>query len=430
MANSAEYRSWTLNLRFRPAIAAMAVAIAFALIAVVPQAAHTQTFTVLHNFTGGLDGGGPYAGLIMDARGNLYGTAAEGAITSGHCYPQGCGSVFELKHSNSGWLFNPLYIFHGKADSGGSYASLTFGRDGTLYGTASGIGTGSCGTVFNLKPPPAACTSTLCFWTVKVIHSFQSPDGCTPFSPVIFDEAGNLYGTADDHPGVVYELTPSNGSWAETVLTTFDYGDGSFPGYGGLVFDKAGNLYGTTSGGGDNQCDPGYGCGVVYQLTPSGSGWTNNTLYEFHDGSDGGFPEGGVIVDGSGNLYGTSTEGGSGTAGTVFELSPYNGYWNFNLLASITGNPNVGGPWDSLVMDAAGNLYGTTASGGLYGTGAIFKLTPSNGGWTYTSLHDFVCSTDGCEPYDSVIFDPKGNIYGTASAGGTDNHGVVWEITP
>ena len=417
-----------VNLRQKTIVLISLTILALAF-AIVPTA-HAQTFTVLHNFTGGLDGGSPYAGLIMDARGNLYGTAAEGAIRDGHCYPQGCGSVFELKHTSSGWLFDPLYIFHGKADSGGPYASVTFGRDGTLYGTASGIGTGSCGTVFNLKPPPAACISTLCFWTVAVIHSFQSPNGCTPFSPVIFDQAGNLYGTADDHTGVVYELSPSNGSWAETVLTTFDYGDGSFPGYGGLVFDKAGNLYGTTSGGGDNQCEQGYGCGVVYQLTPSGSGWTNNTLYEFHDGSDGGFPEGGVILDASGDLYGTTTGGGSG-AGTVFELSPYNGYWNFNLLYSVTGgNQNVGGPWDSLVMDAAGSLYGTTASGGLYGNGAVFKLTPSNGGWTYTSLHDFYCSTDGCTPYGSVLLDANGNIYGTTAGGGAYYYGTVWEITP
>jgi len=427
MTGQEQDRSRTFGIDLWATIAAYALAL---LMIVLATQLHAQTFTVLHNFTDGLDGGSPYAGLVMDARGNLYGTAAEGAIKNGHCYPQGCGGVFELKHTKSGWLFNPLYIFQGKADSGGPYASLTFGRDGTLYSTASGAGTGACGTVFSLKPPPAACTSTLCFWTVTTIHSFQSPNGCTPYSPVIFNQAGNLYGTADDHTGVVYELSPSNGGWTETVLTTFDYGDGSFPGYGGLVFDKAGNLYGTTSGGGDNQCEQGYGCGVVYQLTPSGSGWTNNTLYEFHDGSDGGFPEGGVILDASGDLYGTTTGGGSG-AGTVFELSPYNGYWNFNLLYSVTGgNQNVGGPWDSLVMDAAGSLYGTTASGGLYGNGAVFKLTPSNGGWTYTSLHDFYCSTDGCTPYGSVLLDANGNIYGTTAGGGAYYYGTVWEITP
>jgi uncharacterized repeat protein (TIGR03803 family) len=137
-----------------------------------------------------------------------------------------------------------------------------------------------------------------------------------------------------------------------------------------------------------------------------------------------------VIGDASGNLYGTTTLGGSRVGGTVFELSPYNGYWNFNLLASLTGNLNVGGSWASLVMDAAGNLYGTTASGGVYGEGAVFKLSPSNGGWTYTSLHDFVCSTDGCGPHGSVLLDANGNIYGTTAGGGAYYHGTVWEITP
>jgi uncharacterized repeat protein (TIGR03803 family) len=390
---------------------------------------HAQTYTVLHNFTGGSDGGYPYAGLTLDAAGNLYGTTPEGAIQSGHCYPHGCGTVFKLKHTSSGWLFSPLYLFQGKDDSGSPYGGVTFGRDGTLYGTVSGEGTGSCGAAFNLKPPPAACTSALCSWSLTVIHSFSTHDGCDPFSSVIFDQAGNLYGTTG--ASAVYELSPSNGGWTETVLHSFSYGDGAFPGYGPLIFDKAGNLYGTTSAGGDMNCEPGLGCGVVYQLTTSGSGWTDTTLYKFQDGSDGAFPNGGVVLDASGNLYGTTTQGGSGYGGTVFELSPFNGYWNFNLLYSLTGgNQNVGGAWGTLVMDAAGNLYGTTANGGAYGEGAVFKLTPSSGGWAYTSLHDFVCSTDGCEPYDAVIFDAKGNMYGTASGGGANNHGVVWEITP
>ena len=247
-------------------------------------------------------------------------------------------------------------------------------------------------------------------------------------SSVIFDKDGNLYGTTG---GAMYELSPSNGGWTETSTFSFGFGNGQFPGYGPLVFDKAGNLYGTTAAGGDMNCEPGLGCGVVYRLTPSGSNWTNTTLYEFHDGSDGAFPNGGVVLDASGNVYGTTTQGGSGYGGTVFELSPFNGYWSFNLLYSLTGgNQNVGGAWGTLVMDATGNLYGTTANGGAHGEGAVFKLTPSNGGWTYTSLHDFVCSTDGCAPYDGVIFDAKGNIYGTASGGGANGHGVVWEITP
>ena len=427
MTGQKQDRTPTCGIDMWATIAAYALAL---LMIVLATQLHAQTFTVLHNFTDGLDGGSPHSGLTMDARGNLYGTASEGANTNGHCYPQGCGGVFELKHTGSSWIFDPLYIFQGKTDSGGPYAGLTFGRDGSLYGTASGTGTGACGTVFSLKPPPAACTSTLCFWNITVVYSFSGIDGCAPYSNVIFDQAGNLYGTTlNPGSGNVFELIPSNGSWTEYVVTAFEGVNGAYPG-SGVVFDSAGNLYGTTSGGGDKNCDQGYGCGVVYQLTPSASGWTNNTLYELQDGNDGGFPQAGVIVDGSGNLYGTTTEGGAG-AGTVFELSPYNGYWNFNLLYTVTGgNQNVGGPWDSLVMDGAGSLYGTTASGGLYGDGAVFKLTPSNGGWTYTSLHDFVCSTDGCTPYGSVLLDANGNIYGTAAGGGAYYYGTVWEIMP
>ncbi len=426
MEPSKQDRRWMPGIDLWMTLAAFLLAL---LMIVLATQVHAQTFTVLHNFAGGMDGGSPYAGLTLDAAGNLYGTTAEGAIQSGHCYPQGCGGVFKLKRTNSGWLFSPLYLFQGKADSGGPYAGLTFGRDGTLYGAASGEGTGSCGTAFNLKPPPAACTSALCYWSMTVIHSFSGADGCDPFSSVIFDQEGNLYGTTGR--GSVYELSPSNGGWSETLLHNFGYGDGAFPGYGPLIFDKAGNLYGTTSAGGDLNCEPGLGCGVVYQLTPSGAGWIDTTLYEFQDGSDGAFPNGGVVLDASGNLYGTTTQGGSGYGGTVFELSAFNGYWNFNLLYSLTGgNQNVGGAWGTLVMDAAGNLYGTTANGGIYGEGAVFKLTPSNGGWTYTSLHDFVYSTDGCTPYDSIIFDGSGNIYGTAAGGGAYDHGTVWEITP
>jgi uncharacterized repeat protein (TIGR03803 family) len=429
MTGQGKDRSQTFRIDLWVTIAAQALAL---LMIILATQLHAQTFTVLHNFTDGLDGGSPHGALTLDARGNLYGTTSIGAVKSGHCYPFGCGGVFELKHTKSGWLFNPLYIFEGKTDSGGPYASVTFGRDGTLYSTASGAGTGACGTVFNLKPPPAACTSTLCFWNITVIHSFEgSGGGCAPYSNVIFDEAGNLYGTSlNPGSGNVYELSPSNGTWSESVLTAFNHGDGAYPG-SGVVFDQAGNLYGTTSAGGDNNCLQGLGCGVVYQLTPSSSSWTNNTLYEFQGGSDGTTPEAGVVVDASGKVYGTTTGGGSGAGGTVFELSPFNGYWTFNLLYSLTGgNQNVGGAWGTLVMDSAGILYGTTANGGSYFEGAVFKLTPSNGGWTYTSLHDFVCSTDGCEPYDGVIFDANGNIYGTAGAGGAYDYGTVWEITP
>jgi len=396
-----------------------------------------QTFSVLHNFTGGADGRSPLVGLTIDAAGNLYGTASEGGYGRENvCYPVGCGTVFKLRHTNSGWLFTPIYHFQGHSDGAYPYGGVTISRDGSLYGTTDIGGTSLCGTVFNLKPPPAACTAALCQWTKTTIYSFQGDDGCDPSGPLTLDQAGNLYGTTLNENGKgygnVYELSPSYGGWTETVLHAFTLsnGDGIFPGYTGVIFDNAGNLYGMASGGGDLSCAPGYGCGVVFKLTPSGSGWTESGLYSFANGSDGAYPEGGVVFDASGSLYGATTSGGMGGGGTVFKLSSFNGYWNFTLLATLVSTQQSGGSWSSLVMDKAGNLYGTSRAGGLYDEGTVFKLTPSNGGWTFSIVHSFYCATDGCGPYGSVVFDADGNMYGTTGGGGPSYAGTVWEITP
>jgi uncharacterized repeat protein (TIGR03803 family) len=260
----------------------------------------------------------------------------------------------------------------------------------------------------------------------------------------VFDQAGNLYGTTSGGGGgncdsgygcgVVYELAASNGKWTEKVLYPFGGGaDGAAPNLAAVIFDKAGNLYGTTYLGGDLGACYGYGCGVVFQLTPSGSDWTEQVLYTFTGGNDGQKPVGGLIFDGSGNLYGSTSTSGTGDGGTVFELTPSNDNWVPSFLYSFQG----GGPYASLSMRAAGNLYGTDDGGGAYGDGSIFKLTPNaDGTWTYTSLHDFAGGSDGDGPISNVIFDAKGNLYGTAMSGG-DLHcgggfgcGVIWEITP
>ncbi|MGA2372798.1 MAG: choice-of-anchor tandem repeat GloVer-containing protein [Candidatus Korobacteraceae bacterium] len=217
-------------------------------------------------------------------------------------------------------------------------------------------------------------------------------------------------------------MTHSGGGWTETVLYSAQPGeDGNNP-LGGVVFDRSGNLYGVFWEGG--LCD----VGAVYQLSPLGSSWTEQTLYGFPcSGDDGLYPTGGLIIDQSGNLYGTTLESGSSGGGTVFELTPANGGWTFNTQYSFLGNV---GPEAKLIMDAAGNLYGTTYYDGAYGAGSVFKLTPSNGGWTYTSLHDFSAGSDGALPVSNVVFDANGDLYGTASYGGGYGHGVVWEITP
>ena len=311
---------------------------------------------------------------------------------------------------------------------------VVFGHDGTIYGTTEfggrncGVG---CGTVFHLRPPATICKSILCFWTETVLYQFSgSSDGANPgYGEITFDQAGNIYGTTFfggvNANGVVYELMPSGGGWTERVIHTFtgSPSDGNNP-YSRVVFDAAGNLYGTTYAGGA------HGYGTVFQLTPSGSGWTENILYAFQNLSDGGQPFGGVVFDSAGNLYAATSSGGSGNGGTVYQLMPSGGSWVFSLLYSFASGGYLPGSYDSLTMDAAGNLYGTTKQDGAHGAGSVFKLTPSGGGWTETDLYDFTGGSDGGVPYGSVLIDASGNLYGTASQGGTNGYGVIWEITP
>jgi uncharacterized repeat protein (TIGR03803 family) len=418
------------EINLQPSLAAPPAALALVLLLSVfatPTAqAQTQTFGVIHNFTAGLDGSSPYAGLTIDGAGNLYGTTFYGG--AGPCndgFGIGCGTVFQLTHGRLGWKFNPLYEFTGNNDGAYPAGRVIFGADGTLYGTTTG-GVGF-GTVFNLRPSGPPCTA-LCPWTEFVLYRFVGgADGAFPFfGDLVFDQAGNLYGTTieggSNGQGVVYELSPSAGGWTQTVLYNLNAGSGYFP-YGGVTFDKAGNLYGTASMGGA------YNYGTVYQLTPSGAEWIEHTVYSFQNNGDGSIPIGGLIADQSGNLYGTTA---AVPGATVFELTPSNGKWIFTVLYSFSSNPNQGpddGPNDGLLMDAAGNLYGTAYGEGAYSRGSVFKLTPSGGGWIFTDLHDF-SGGDGAYPIGGVVQDANGNLYGTASHGGADGLGVVWEITP
>jgi uncharacterized repeat protein (TIGR03803 family) len=423
--------------RLRSFVRATALSSAFMMVATASLLA--QTLTVLHNFTGAQDGGTPFAGLTIDTGGNLYGAAADGGFESCTSHQGfGCGTVFKLtKRSN--WAFRLLYRFQGDNDGAYPIGALTIGRDGSLYGTTAVGGGGSncqagvfdgCGTVYNLKPPARLCTNILCPWTETVLYRFPTAfAGWFPEDGVIFDAAGNIYGTTFQgstlFSGNVFELTPSGSGWTETVLHAFTsiLPDGGSP-ESGVIFDSRGNLYGTTTYGGTN------GGGLVYQLDPTGSGSTLTQLYSFEFPNI--IPAGGLIMDRAGNLYGT-TQLGSG-AGSVFELIPHGGGWSYQLLYALPGDPNAWGPTASLAMDAAGNLYGTTYNGGgspncNLGCGTIFKLTRSNGSWVYTLLHEFT-GTEGALPWGGVIVDANGNLYGTTTMGGTYNEGVVWELTP
>jgi uncharacterized repeat protein (TIGR03803 family) len=447
MANQWQHRAWIFATILRAATVAMAIGVVLVLTAGIAESAGPPNYSVVYNFTGGADGANPWAGLTIDAAGNIYGTTLNGGSASGPGY----GVVFQLKPSRSGFTFNSIYSFTGGADGAGPVARVVLGSNGSLYGTAHAGGrldcgvpgfqyTG-CGVVFQLSPQLNKTP-----WTESVLYTFTgASDGANPWGKVTFDQSGNLYGTAEfgGNPtcvltssgcGTVFKLAPSGGSWTQSVLYSFTNGsDGSRP-YAGLTFDTSGNLYGTNFYGAGTGCTGVFqspGCGTVFKLTPAGLGWVESTVYAFQGGSDGGFSQTGVIVDQSGNLYTATTSFGSGNTGTVVELSPSSGSWTFNLLASFSGAIfQQGGPRENLVMDLAGNLYGTTNSAGKYGYGAVFKLTRSGSTWTYTSLHDFTGSSYGFNPVSNIVFDASGNLYGTTTYGGTKGKGVVWKIKP
>jgi len=388
-----------------------------------------QTYTVIHDFTGGGDGEAPYTGLTIDAAGNLYGTTVAGGNN-------GAGVIFKLKRGGSGWQLTPIYTFTGGADGASPQGRVAIAADGTLYGTTaagglrrcSGVG---CGTVFHLRPSAFAPRSVLTPWSEDVIYAFSGTDGYLPQGDLTFDAAGNIYGTTIGggafNMGAVYKLARAGGGWTESVLYSAQDDDNGYEPYGGVVMDPAGNLYGVFQFSRT-------GLGTAYQLSASGSGWMEQTIHHFDlSGNNGAEPIGGLILDASGNLYGTTLYGGDFLPGGVaYQLTPSSGGWNYQTIYSFLNGD--GGPEDKLMMDADGNLYGTAFTAGAFGWGSVFKLTHSVGGWTMTALHDFCASDfpcpDGARPMSNVVMDAHGNLYGTTTLGGAFGNGVVWQITP
>ncbi len=261
------------------------------------QPVQGQTFQVLYTFAGHQDGWVPYAGLSIDAAGNLYGTTDRGG-GQGNCPPPGgCGAVFQLTYTGYNWAEKLLHGFNGPYEgfgqgpigaTDGSYPNaVTLGSDGSLYGTTQ-YGAAGGGTVYRLTPSNRG-------WTETVLHRFLpgGGDGSGPEGTLVFDQAGSIYGTTVGGVawGTVFRLTGSGFSWTESILYSFKGGnDGAWP-YSGVIFDQAGNLYGTTGAGGADDCKwGGTNCGTIYELVPFGSGWTEKLLYNFHNGNDGGNP--------------------------------------------------------------------------------------------------------------------------------------------
>jgi len=403
--------------------------------------ARAATEKVLYAFQEGKDGGVPIAGLISDRAGNLYGTTLFGGdLNCG--VRSGCGTVFELRHTKNGWQEDVVYSFAGGSDGATPYAGLTMDRKGLLYGTTvSGGGNGcrglGCGVVFKLTRTSAGT------WRETVLRRFSKfEDGQNPQGRVILDPHGNLYGTTyggggsrqycDAGCGVVFQLTPNgSGEWPEHVLY-HPVSNGNF--IGGLIFDRAGNLYGTTWG-----CD-GCGGGEMFMLANDKGTWTASVLYYF--GGAGGIGSyAGLILDKSGNLYGTSPFGGVNNncfnpCGAVFELAHNSGgQWSDNILYSFNGGLDGAQPEGPVKFGHDGSLYGTTEWGGggvecQLGCGTVFKLTPSGEGWSETVLHRFQAGLDGFSPYSGVTLHRDGKIYGTTAGGGAYGGGTVYEITP
>ena len=319
--------------------------------------------TILYNFTGGTDGGEPHGSL-----GNLYGTTEYGGDLNALCAGmQGCGVVFKISPTGRETV---LHRFTGKADGGQPLAGLTIDSGGNLYGTTAGGANSSCdyfavgcGVVFKIDSAHK----------LTVLYSFAGgSDGGVPEPRLILDSSGNIYGSttgvgAGDQ-GTIFKLDPSG---HETILLAFAGTNGSQP-YGSLALDGKGNLYGTTYGGGNlNDCNTGFGCGIVFELKPDGQ---EPILNVFTGGASGWGPVAGLLRDKKGNLYGTAALGGEGTdcCGVAFKVTP-NGVET--VLHTFTGGADGGSPDTDLTQDSNGNLYGG-AQGGTYGSGVIFEITP------------------------------------------------------
>jgi uncharacterized repeat protein (TIGR03803 family) len=389
----------------------------------------TEQVLYTFTFTNQLDGEYPSA-VIFDGEGNLYGVTSAGGTNP-------TGAVFELTPGSGGWSENILYSFGPFEGNDGDQpvGALVFDAAGDLYGTTQ-YGGGSancgygCGTVFELTPGTSG-------WTESVLHRFVGKDGENPCAQLAFDAAGNLYGTTRlggaHGAGTVFKLSPiSGGRWKETLVHSFAGGtDGEDPVHGGVAIDAAGNLYGTTFYGGRN------GAGTVFKLTFASGKWKKSILHGFVRGSGiGGYPEAGVTVDGSGNVYGTVTQGGAaGTGGGVFKLKPAaGGKYTYSILHSFRGASDGDFPSTAVVLDESGNLYGTTNEGGTDGDGTVYKLTPTaKGPWKEAILHSFAGGNDGVNPNTTpLLLDAADNIYGSTNAGGDGGAGagVIFEVSP
>jgi len=379
--------------------------------------------TTLYSFTGGNDGSFPHAGVIADAKGNFYGVTSSGGANH-------AGVIFELSPPAKGdttWTQTTLYSFTGGNDGANPQAGLMMDAKGNLYGTTYSGGATGNGVVFELAHHKSKGT-----WTYHTLWGFTGGnDGGVPAGSLTMDGAGNLYGTTTQGGtgvvGTVFELSPNGKKWSESVLYNFTgNNDGGEP-MGNVLLGNDGNLYGTTAGYGQ------FNYGVVYKLTAQGGGnWGFSVLHAFAGGSDGEVPRDGLIQDANGTLYG-ATAGFAESYGNVFQMNTDGS--NYNVIYSIIGGQGFtgNGPWQTVSLGADGTIYGTTYADGASSFGEVFQLTPEGDSWTPKVLYTFPGGAGGQYSYSKVWLDKLGRLYGTtygvAGQGGFFP-GTVWRIKP
>lgn len=400
----------------------LVVSLAITSYVVAWSAASAQTLTTLASFNK-TDGWGPGAGLIADANGDLFGTTLRGGASN-------VGTVFEIVKTANGYATAPTTLVSFDGTDGVTPAGLIADANGNLFGTTYRGGPSEWGTVFEILKTASGYATV-----PTILASFDnSTDGAAPLAGVMADSGGDLIGTTSAYAGAsgygtVFEIAKTASGYAATpsTLVSFDGSNGAYPD-AGLIADANGNLFGTTGGGGSS------GYGTVFEIAKTSSGYaaTPTTLVSFDNGADGGSPEAGLIIDASGNLFGTTLFGGASGFGTVFEIAKSSsGYATTpTTLVSFDAGADGGEPSASLIEDSKGNLFGTTSLGGASDFGTIFEIAKTAGGYASTpALLVSFDGSNGAQPLAGLIADGKGNLFGTTYSGGASGYGTVFKVT-
>lgn len=408
----------------RPTVKSLAIAAMFTAIMLASHSTSAQTYKVLHSFSGGTDGANPLFDQLVLVGGNLYGvTSAGGASNDGTVFKLSLHGQETVVHSFSG------------ADGNSPEGGLIRDSAGNLFGVTQLGGNptpscmlpgepNGCGTVFEISASGQ----------FSVLHSFGGQDGANPVARLTRGANGALYGTTaaggqssscpgqkyQQGCGTVFKMTNSGGTWSESVLFNFAGGSEGFSPIGYITVAGK-KLYGTTDSGNGSPCDSNV-CGTVYELSFFSGAWTETILHGFEGGSDGAFPEDGLVRDSAGNLYGTTFAGGTNGFGTIFKIDAAG---QKTTLFNFTGTDGAY-PAAALVRDSSGNLYGTTTEGGSSKVGTVFQFDTTN---SLTVLHNFTGGkNDGAYPYGNLLLVSK-TLYGTTNSGGAANNGTVFEVS-